>query len=181
MGDETQTDTETTGEGGEGDNTKAIRIPAPHGKGGYVTPIRTPERARELSAIRWSKYRASAAAEVARAVAAVADADDSKRITASMKGDVVAYGLIAGKLAERAYVDADPRSAQFVRSALGADTGAPSSSRDSTSQTPAVSISLSADAARALAGVLAALAGRSGGADADTVHVLGGGQGADGE
>src|SRR3990167_10152298 len=140
---------ENAEENGEGDSKQPASNAVIVGGGGrgLIAPIRTPERAREVAAIRWAKYRASAAAEVARAVAAVADADDSTRISAAKRGDVVAYGLIAGKLAERAYMDADPRAAQFVRSALGADTGAPTTTRDSTSQSPAVSISLSADAA----------------------------------
>ena len=163
---------------------KPLRIASPTGSGGYVTPIRTSERGRELAAIRWSRYRAAAADAVARSVAAVADADDGARISADKRGDVVAYGLIAGKLAERAYMDADPQAARFVRSAIGADVGAPAA-RDAGSGAPhaAVSISLSADAARALAGVLAMLGGRDRepARVADAPRVVESGQDAEGE
>ena len=109
-------------------NTKPARIPAL--RGGTLTPIRSSERGLELVTRRWALYRAKAEAATTSAVAAVADTDDGAVIADALRRSKreaggAAYGAIVGKLAERAYMDADPQSARFVRSALGADVGAP--------------------------------------------------------
>ena len=154
------------------DTDTRYRVPAANGSSGYVVPIRTTERAREVAGIRWARYRAAAAARVVTAVQSVADADDSAVIAGALaaskrKGEHAAYGAIVGKLAERAYMDADPQAARFVRSAIGADVGAPERGAADTG----TGVGVDTQSARDLADMLAAYRewrdGRAAGAGAD--------------
>lgn len=128
--------------------------------GGTLRPF-DPARGREAARKRWERYRSAAAAEVLRRVRAVASKEDKAIIDAAHETNQVAavYGVLAGIQGERAYVERDQQSFRTVRSAIGADTGAPAAHEAADQpNSVGVSISLSADAARALTGVLALLA-----------------------
>lgn len=143
---------ENRAEGGLIEND-VITLPSriPGGNGGSITPIRSSERARELSALRWEKKRRwSEAALVLGVLGPDTPVTEASKCQAYIEATAVQARIandIDHPLVSQAY--------RNIRAAIGADIGAPSSKGDSLSNGTGLTITMSDETARAFADTLA--------------------------
>lgn len=125
------------------DDTDSARITPSHGFG-KLTPYNS-ERAREASNRRWSIYRKAAEKGMIEGVI-------GESAPNSLKNRVSAFVQIVAKQAEAALTlndngTANTAAARFVREAIGADIGAPSSKNGDNGLVQSVTINISGDVA----------------------------------